>query len=493
MTSRAPPPRTPATCSRGSPSGTRRTSRTGCASRPRPCDRELTGTLADLAAAREAAGDAAGALQVVRRWLAADPLHEPAHRALIRLYAARPATGPRRCRSTATACGRCPASSACPPLPETTAPVRRRQPRLVRPGPPVARRAPDPAEPVPGRPPFVGRADELRALRRPVRRHRRRRRRRCRRGRAGHREDPDDRGAGRGGAARGGRALVLRAHEDEVHLAYAPVVEALRGRARAGGPGWTGLAPAALDQAARLVPELAEGRSTAPAEPAYLDGPGAEFRFLGGLWDVVVAAAAGTAPGLVVVEDVQWADDATLALLGHGIRRLGGAGSSCCSPGGRRSSTPSPGRGRRRPTVRSSLPAGAAGPGRGRAAGAGGPPGGDDAPAVVPAVGADRGCAAAAGGVPAGPRPGLRGADAARGVRDVMRARLEPLSPTARQVLSAAAVTGRSFAVDTVRVVSGRTDEETVSAPGGAGASRPGPRRRRRLRLQPRAAAHPRL
>ena len=50
------------------------------------------------------------------------------------------------------------------------------------------------------------------------------------------------------------------------------------------------------------------------------------------------------------------------------------------------------------------------------------------------------------------------------GVRDVMRARLEPFSATARQVLSAAAVTGRSFDVDTVRIVSGRTDEETVSA-----------------------------
>ncbi len=49
--------------------------------------RELTAVLAALAADREAAGDAAGAVSLVRRWLALDPLHEPAHQSLIRLLA----------------------------------------------------------------------------------------------------------------------------------------------------------------------------------------------------------------------------------------------------------------------------------------------------------------------------------------------------------------------------------------------------------------------
>ena len=57
----------------------------------------------------------------------------------------------------------------------------------------------------------------------------------------------------------------------------------------------------------------------------------------------------------------------------------------------------------------------------------------------------------AGGGIPAG-------------VRAVLAGRLEPVSQTGHQVLTAAAVLGRSFAVDTVRAVSGRTDDETVTA-----------------------------
>ncbi len=49
--------------------------------------RELAALLADLASAREAAGDVAGATGAVRRWLALDPLQEPAHQVLIRLLA----------------------------------------------------------------------------------------------------------------------------------------------------------------------------------------------------------------------------------------------------------------------------------------------------------------------------------------------------------------------------------------------------------------------
>jgi DNA-binding SARP family transcriptional activator len=426
-------------------------------------DRELTSTLAGLAAALEAAGDAAGALQVVRRWLAADPLHEPAHRALIRLYAL---TGDRAAAlSQYRDCVRTLSRElGVPPLPETTALYDAVNRGSFDPTP-TATRPPDPAEPAPGQPPFVGRADELRSL---VARY------------AGIGDDgciavvAGEPGIGKTRmteelaaevVARGGRALVLRAHEDEMQLAYAPVVEALRGRARAGGSWLDGVAPAALDQAARLVPELAEGRST-PAEPAHLDGPGAEFRFLGGLWDVVVAAAAGAAPGLVVVDDVQWADDATLALLGHGIRRL---------------------RGRRvlvLLTWRTPFEHVFA-----RAAADAARTGGGsvcrlerlDRDAVRRLVLAVHPEATTHGlssrlwerteGVPLLLVEYLRTLDPdaeeltlPEGVRDVLRARLEPLSPTARQVLSAAAVTGRSFAVDTVRVVGGRTDEETVSA-----------------------------
>ncbi len=50
------------------------------------------------------------------------------------------------------------------------------------------------------------------------------------------------------------------------------------------------------------------------------------------------------------------------------------------------------------------------------------------------------------------------------GARELLLARLDPVSETGRQVLAAAAVIGRSFEVDTVRAASGRGDEETVGA-----------------------------
>ena len=42
------------------------------------------------------------------------------------------------------------------------------------------------------------------------------------------------------------------------------------------------------------------------------------------MWDLLTLAAAGTAPGVLVLDDAQWADEATLRLLAYGIRRLAG-------------------------------------------------------------------------------------------------------------------------------------------------------------------------
>ena len=50
------------------------------------------------------------------------------------------------------------------------------------------------------------------------------------------------------------------------------------------------------------------------------------------------------------------------------------------------------------------------------------------------------------------------------GVRELAQARLDAVSETAAQVLSAAAVIGRTFDVDTVRAASGRSGEEVVAA-----------------------------
>ena len=99
-------------------------------------------------------------LQSVQRWLALDPLHEPAHRALIRLYAD---TGDRAAalvqyRECVRALSR---ELGVPPLPETTAlyeQVNRGSYAPARPAPVHPSDAPADAAAL--RPPFVGRADE---------------------------------------------------------------------------------------------------------------------------------------------------------------------------------------------------------------------------------------------------------------------------------------------------------------------------------------------
>ena len=244
----------------------------------------------------------------------------------------------------------------------------------------------------------------------------------------------------------GAAVLAGRAYEEEAALAYGPVVEALRRRLRDDDSWVAGVGDRALCEAARLLPDL----SAAPPPP--LDGPAAQARFLDGVWETLAAAAAGPVPGLLVIDDVQWADEATLGLLTYGLRRLGGRRLLVLLTS-------------RAPLRR--------------------------APATV--IGLDRLGEDEVGEllratVP-DPAPELArrlyeeteglpfllveylnslGADPdwalPQGARELLLARLDPVSETGRQVLAAAAVIGRSFEVDTVRAASGRGDEETVAA-----------------------------
>ncbi len=123
-------------------------------------------------------------------------------------------------------------------------------------------------------------------------------------------------------------AVVLRAgaYEGETHLPYRPVVDVLRDRLHQDA-GWVrALDGPVLADAARLVPDLLdslpEGRR-APA-PGATDEPGAEVRFLSALWDTLTAASSGSVPGVLVLDDAQWADEATQRLLAFGLRRLRG-------------------------------------------------------------------------------------------------------------------------------------------------------------------------
>lgn len=415
--------------------------------------RELSAALARLVEAGDAAGDAAGALTHALRWLELDPLNEPAHRALIRLYAR---TGDRAAAlAQYRECVRTLARElGVPPLEETT-----RLYEAISEGtrePVVAAPPPAPAEPRTA--PLIGRDADRRALLELW----------SGIGSAG-RVALIEGEAGIGKTrladellahAREGGACVLaaRAYEDESGLAYGPVVEALRARLRSGDDGWTtGVPERALGEAARLLPELAEA-------PPLLDGPAAHARFLDGVWTALAAAAAGPVPGILLLDDAQWADDATLGLLAYGLRRLAERPLLVVLTW----RTP-----HEHPLRRVAAEAERTGDGAVRqlqrlSA--------DDTAALVLAArpdadaGLPRRLHEATEGLPfllveylSAPDAGAGGSLPA-GARQVLRSRITPVSETARQVLAAAAVIGRSFDVDTVRAASGRGDEETVAA-----------------------------
>lgn len=431
--------------------------------------RELTATLAAAAAARASAGNLGGAIDAVQRWLSLDALHEPAHQALIRLYAdsgdrAGALVQYRECVRTLSR------ELGVPPLSETTAlyeeinrgsyvPARAVLTRV--PGPPSGPAANDVPGEVPLDVPLVGRAGELDALTA-----------------AYQAVGPDgqvaivegEAGIGKTRLAeefvararrRGARVLVARSHDGESGLAYAPVVEILQARLREGDDWLNDLPGGAVGEAARLVPGLSSGRG-AGAPP---EGPGAEIRFLSGLWDTIVAAVAGEAPGVLLLDDLQWADDATVGLLSYGLRRLTGVPVLVVLTW----RTPYD-----HPLRRSAAASARAGSGTVVPLARLGPADvADLVQATRPTV-ADAAVARrlweTTEGVPLLLVEYLRtlGEDDSwplpTGARDLLLSRLDPVSQTARQVLSAAAVIGRAFDVGTVRAVSGRTEEETVTA-----------------------------
>lgn len=420
---------------------------------------EVVAVLARLTASREAVGDAPGALRAARRWLELEPLQEPAHQAVIRLLAGTGDRGGalRQYRDCVRTLSR---ELGVAPLQETTALYE-----AVSAGTAINRAAPaallDAADPPGGGTvPFVGRDAELARL---LEQHRL--------------VGPGGRvvlvrgeaGIGRtrlveelvaSVRAGGALALVGRGYEDETALAYGPVLDLLRGRLDQDPTALDGLPPAARDDVARL---LGTRREAPPTEP----GPGEQIRFLGSLWDAFLhAASPGDVPGLLLVDDAHLADEATLALLAFGVRRTA----------------------RRplllvltwrdphdHPLLRTVAAAAREGSGAvvhldpldldavGRIARSVRPDAGE--PEVV------RRLHAATQGVPlllveylAAIDPKDEEWQVPAGVRELVRGRLDRVSETARQVLTAAAVVGRSFDPPVVQAVSGRSEEETADA-----------------------------
>jgi DNA-binding SARP family transcriptional activator/tetratricopeptide (TPR) repeat protein len=264
--------------------------------------------------------------------------------------------------------------------------------------------------------------------------------------------------------SRGGQVIAARAFPGEGAIAYAPVAELLRvGMALDGAAGrLAGVASEVLTEVSRLVPLPA---ALAVREgPASAESPAARARLLDAVAVAIAALVAGPTPGLVVVEDIQWADDASREALRYLARRLVGrpmlvlltwraeeldaAGATFAD-----AADALPG------TLAITLDR-LAGP--------------DVATLVAAAGGGEAGwdagdLATESEGLPlyvvealaAGPGAGH---EAPRGVRALLRERLSHVGETATQVLATAAVIGRTFDLGTVRVASGRSEDETIDA-----------------------------
>jgi DNA-binding SARP family transcriptional activator len=308
----------------------------------------LAGCLERLAAALVAAGDPDTALDHIRRWLSLDPMHEPAHQAMIRALAW---TGQRSAavRQYRDLVGILDRELAVRPLPETTRlyddiragrlePLPGRDGAGARMGAPraggaaaAAARPAIPAASGTGQPgakhrwPLVGRAAELGmfgAAWREVS------------ARSGGQVVGVTGEAGSGKTAlieefqasldtAGGAVLRGRCHDGESGLPFALTADLLRSAAAA-SPGLPARLPGHVAvTVGRLAPELAAEQPNAAA-PA-LSSPLALARLYAAIRTTFqLAAAPAGHPGVLIVEDVHWADRPSVDLLAYLVRRLAG-------------------------------------------------------------------------------------------------------------------------------------------------------------------------
>lgn len=426
--------------------------------------RELVGLFERLVPARAAAGDTDGAIGAAHRWLELDPLHEPAHRMLMRILAE--AGEPAAAIGQYRACVRTlDEELGVAPLDETTELYE-----AIRSGELTA--VPRPSMPTNARPegpmevPFVGRGMHLKGLV------------------DGYRAiGPGGRlfviegepGVGKTRLASalaeevrrlGGRVLEARAYAGESSIPFGPIGALIAaGLERPDVERVVrALDAATVAAAARVTPALARFCSARDLGAEPLDAIG-RARAIESVVDVLAALATGHAPGLLVVDDAHWADDSTVDVLGFLVRRLEGRRLGLLltwrAPGGedaelhrlasiaardRRLTSEALERfGRSELVELSQLVLGASA----------------DKAFVDRLYAESEGLPLYVAEVLAAGPGGVLGVP--RGVLELIRARIAAVSEVGRQVLAAASVVGRSFDFETVRIASGRSEDETVA------------------------------
>ncbi|MBC8074811.1 MAG: AAA family ATPase, partial [Chloroflexales bacterium] len=124
--------------------------------------------------------------------------------------------------------------------------------------------------------------------------------------------------------AMGAPTFAARCYEGEAGLAYAPVAALLREATAAleRSGQLLSLPHDQLAEVARLVPALAR-RINMP-EASLLAEPDARRRFFEAVADLLIQACDGRAPGVLLLDDVHWADTASLDLIAFLARRARG-------------------------------------------------------------------------------------------------------------------------------------------------------------------------
>lgn len=435
--------------------------------------RELAGALERLVGEQLAAADWDGAVTAGLRWLAIDPLHEPAHRALMEAYArsGETAAAVQQYRDTAAVLER---ELGVAPLPETTELNEAILAGMLDASPSMSPSPP----PRPGsiaetltRPPLIDRQDELGRLDAALDATSLHGRLVAIEGEAGVGKTRLADAFVEGAADNGHDVVEARCYAGEAGIALAPIVALLRARLIGAGveSALESLSARTRSTLSLLLPEIDVDQDAA-ADPARLQGPAAHLALLEAIADGLTATkerAGAPLATIVRLDDLQWADDSTLEVLSFLARRLE-RWPVLLLLSWRREEL-----GERAAPIVAELE----------------PPAGElvrlarmerleirsliDAlvtagrPALEPSM--VDGLVDEAEGLPLYVVEALATSDRLpgmipAGIRALLQARLSILSDIAVQVVAAAAVIGRSFDVDTVRAVSGRSDDETVLA-----------------------------
>jgi DNA-binding SARP family transcriptional activator len=439
---------------------------------------ELSGALEKLVNRQSAQGAYESAISFARRWLALDPLREEAHRLLMQSYA-----GAGQYNAALRQYQECvrilDQELGVVPLEATTQLYRDIKEHRHKPArqavlkPPPLQSTPPQAAQV-EKPPFVGRRREWASLEGAY----------AQVGPAGHFVVLEgEAGIGKTrlaeeflaeACAQGASCLLARCYQGEANLAYGPFVEGLRSFLQQNpAADWQQrLSAQDLSEVARLLPELAQLRPDLPASQS-LETPGVRTRFFEGLTQALLAMCSGDQAGILFIDDLQWADEASQDLLTYLARRLEGRPVLLITTW-RSEDVPSGHRLRSllaevqrhnlatvlalkrlspdsvHELIRAALPASPEDLSERLYHETEGTP--FFIVEYLAAVKEDAGFAAAAEwSIPGG-------------VRDLLHARLEGIGETGWQALQTSAAIGRSFDFDVLHAASGRSEEEVIAA-----------------------------